>query len=88
MTESENSKESSVGGITIECIDYSGQFASLDYELQEQTEKLADVQYQLAEVREQLSVANEYQMYTCGFLLFGVVCVICLFAYKFFRMFI
>lgn len=87
MEESTN-KESSVGSISIECIDYSGQLASLDYELQEQTDKLADVQYQLAEVREQLAVSNEYQMYTCGFLLFGVVCVLCCAAYKFFRLFI
>lgn len=68
----------------------SNEAVTLDY-----TEYLQSIEYEVASLREetqcqvsQLTVANEYLGYISGFLLFFVAITLCVFAYKFIRLFI
>lgn len=61
--------------------DYS---ALLEQILEEQIEVKAEIQQQ----NQQLRTANTFLSYACGFLLFFVVVTLCVYGYKFIRLFI
>lgn len=42
---------------------------------------------QITELINLVTQSNDYLMYICGFILFGVICVVCKYVYKFFNMF-
>ena len=58
--------------------------ALLEQILEEQTEVKAELQVQ----NQQLQTANTFLSYACGFLLFFVVVTLCVYGYKFIRLFI
>lgn len=62
-----------VPDVVLECQDYSAE--------------LSEIRAELVELQEQVAVSNGYQAYMCGFLLFLVVCVLCVAIHKFFKLF-
>lgn len=52
------------------------------------TDQTSDFQLaELQEINSQLTQANEYLLYSCGFLLFIVIVILCEKIYKFFNIF-
>lgn len=52
------------------------------------TDETSDLQLlELQEINSQLTQANEYLLYSCGFLLFIVIVILCEKIYKFFNIF-
>ena len=75
-------------------IDYSEQLETIMLQLNDVISNqiyngvlLADLQEELMLQREQLSVLTDLQKYVSGFALFFVIIALCVFVYKFFRMF-
>lgn len=62
-----------VPDVVVQCRDY--------------TAEIAELRAELVAVRGELATANAYQAYSCGFLLFFVVCLLCTAGYKLLRIF-
>lgn len=75
MTEDDLEEDAGTGSdmIVVETIDYS--------------DHLQAISEQVTDIQTTLLMMNEYFAYLAGFCLFGVIVVLCVFSYKFFRMF-
>lgn len=69
-------------------IDYSGQFSDIMGHMELLHGEQSDIYQALAVQNDKLDFTNTYIGYVSGFLLFFVVVTLCVFAYKFIRLFI